>query len=69
MLRCARRAMINVVAGAAMRLACKRRYKGEVEEIVRNDWKCSTGRMGLRRHTAWHDRFRRTWVRLRENRR
>jgi hypothetical protein len=68
MFRCARRAMMSVVAGAAVCLLRKRQFRGEVEEIVRRDWKCSTQRVGLRRHTPWHDRFRRSWIRIRDNR-
>lgn len=68
MLKCMRRAMLTFLTGAAVGLTRKRQYKGEIEEIVRSDWKCSTRRIGLRRHTPWHDRFRRSWIRLRRNR-
>jgi len=60
-----RRRVSAVVTGFALRhLGRKRPYKGEVEDAVRRDWKASMRRLGLRRHGAWHDRFRRRWLRL-----
>jgi len=60
-----RRRVAAALAGFALRhFGRKRPYKGEVEDAVRNDWKTSTGRLGLRRHVPWHDRFRRRWIRL-----
>ncbi|NIA22135.1 MAG: hypothetical protein GWP05_09285 [Anaerolineaceae bacterium] len=55
---------LAVTTLALRRLGRKRPYKGEVEEAVRRDWKTSMRRLGLRRHMPWHDRFRRSWLRL-----
>jgi len=60
-----RRRVAAAVTGFALRhFGRKRPYKGEVEDAVRADWKTSMRRLGLRRHAAWHDRFRRQWIRL-----
>lgn len=50
---------------ALRHLGPKRTYSGEVESTLRSDWKSSSSRLGLPRHTPWHDRFRRQWLRLR----
>jgi hypothetical protein len=50
---------------ALRHLGPKRPYAGEVEDVVRHDWKSSSSRLGLSRHTPWHDRFRRQWLNLR----
>lgn len=66
LMRRARRRLATAVTGLALRhLGPKRPSRGEVEEVVRNDWKHSAERIGLRRHVPWHDRFRQTWLRLR----
>ena len=67
-----KRAMVaaaaTAVAACALRhLARKPVYRGEVEEVVAKDWKACVRRIGLRRHTPWHDRFRQSWVRLRRD--
>ena len=60
-----RRRAATVVTGLALRhLGRKKPYRGEVEELVRKDWKLSMQRLGLRRHVPWHDRFRRMWIRI-----
>ena len=60
-----KRRMTAAVGGFLLRhVGRKRPYRGEVEQAVRRDWKFSTRRLGLRRHAPWHDRFRRTWLRL-----
>lgn len=60
-----RHRMALAVTGFALRhLGPKRRYRGDVEDVIRNDWKTSTRRLGLRRHVPWHDRFRRAWLRI-----
>jgi hypothetical protein len=55
---------LAVTTFALRHLGPKRLYDGEVEEAARKDWKASMRRLGLRRHTPWHDRFRRSWIRL-----
>lgn len=65
-LKTIRQKLALVVTGFALRhLGPKRRYRGKVEDVLARDWKTSTRRLGLRRHAAWHDRFRSRWLRLR----
>jgi hypothetical protein len=57
--------MAAAVTSFALRhLGPKRPYRGQVEEIVRKDWKTCVRRLGLRRHVPWHDRFRQAWLRI-----
>lgn len=59
------RRMSLAVTGFALRhLGPKRPFRGEVESVVRKDWKTGMRRLGLRRHVPWHDRFRRGWLKL-----
>ena len=63
--RALRKKAALVVTGFALRhLGSKRPYRGEVEDVLRKDFKTSTQRLGLHRHAAWRERFRRQWLRL-----
>jgi hypothetical protein len=64
-LRTLRRTAAVALTGFALRhLGRKKPYKGEVEEALARDHKASARRLGLSRHAAWHDRFRRQWLKL-----
>jgi hypothetical protein len=58
------RAAVAVTGLALRHLGSKRPYQGEVEEVLRRDHKTSTRRLGLHRHAAWRERFRRQWLKI-----
>ena len=60
-----RRKIVSLAAGLALRHAGSQPpTRQELDQAVQRDWKHSAPQLGLRRHTPWHDRFRRTWLRL-----